>query len=75
LIVAECPTGSAAYQMGLRTGDFIQAIDGRPLKKVEDFLKAVANLKPDQKPSVSLRRNQQMMKVPLDTSAAPPSKP
>ena len=75
LIVAECPTGSAAYQMGLRNGDFIQTIDGRPLKKAEDFLRAVANLKPDQKPSVSLRRNQQTMKVPLETSAISPATP
>lgn len=65
VILAECPAGSAAYKMGLRAGDFVQSVDGRAVRNVDDFLAAAANLGSGKKPKISLRRAQQEMLIEL----------
>ena len=71
VILAECPADSAAYKMGLRSGDFIQSVDGRAVRKVGDFLGAVDNLASGKKPIVSLRRAQQAMLIELKAYPMP----
>ena len=65
VIVAEAPTESTAYKMGLRTGDFIQGVDGRAVRKVEDLLGAVGPIASGNTMKLSLRREQQPMTLEL----------
>ncbi len=65
VILAECPADSAAYKMGLRSGDFIQSVDGCDVRKVEEFLGAMGHLASGRKSTVSLRRAQQEMCIEL----------
>ena len=68
VILAECPAECAAYKMGLRRDDFIQSVDGRAIRKIEDFLGAVENLASGKNPKISLRRAQQPMTIELKAS-------
>ena len=65
VVVAKCPADSAAYQMGLRPGDFIHSVDGRAVRKVEDFFAAASNLSSGKKSKLLLRRSQQEILIEL----------
>jgi hypothetical protein len=61
VILADCPGSSAAYQMGLRAEDFVQSVDGRPVRNVEEFLQAAGRLTSGQIMKFTLRRARQDM--------------
>jgi Right handed beta helix region len=63
VILAECPAESVAYQMGLRAGDFVQSVDGRTVRNVEEFLKAAGRPVSGKNMKFSLRRMRQEMTV------------
>ncbi|MEI7947413.1 MAG: PDZ domain-containing protein [bacterium] len=65
VIVAEAPAASTAYKMGLRSGDFIQSVDGRAVQTAIEFIKAVGTVTHDTKPKVSLRREQDPLMLQL----------
>lgn len=48
-------SGSPAAQAGLQTGDVVQAVDGKPVKRTKDLLDVVDGKKPKDKVSVSLK--------------------
>lgn len=71
VVIEACPVESAAYKMGLRSGDFIQSVDGRAVRKVEDFLGAVGNLTSGKMAIVSLLRAKQAMLIELKAYPKP----
>ena len=74
VILAECPANSAAYQMGLRAGDFVQSVDGRTVRNLEEFVQAVGNLASAKSLKVSLRRARQDISVDLRAHDKEPGK-
>jgi len=64
--VAEVPAGSAAFAAGLRQGDFIQAVNGRAVRGVKEFLEAVNAVSEGANLKLEIVRNQQRML--LDTT-------
>jgi hypothetical protein len=64
--VAEAPAQSAAFAAGLRKGDFIQAVNGRAVRGVKEFLGAANAVSESAKLKLDIIRNQQRM--PIETS-------
>jgi hypothetical protein len=60
ILLVDVPANAAAFADGLRTGDFITRVNGREVKGVDDFLKAIINAA-GQKAKLELLRNQQPM--------------
>ncbi len=75
VILAECPADSAAYKMGLRAGDFVQSVDDRVVRNVEEFLGAAGRLTSDKDTKISLRRARQEMAVEMRANGKEPEKP
>jgi membrane-associated protease RseP (regulator of RpoE activity) len=59
VFVAEVPVQSAAFAAGLRRGDFIQRINSRAVRRVNDFRDAVNGVPKGQKLKLEIIRNQQ----------------
>jgi S1-C subfamily serine protease len=75
VILAECPANSAAYKLGLRAGDFVQSVDGRAVRNVEEFLKAAGRFTSGKSLKLSLRRARQDMNVEMRANGKEPEKP
>jgi hypothetical protein len=58
ILLVAVPANTAAFADGLRTGDFITRLNGREVKGVDDFLKAMTA---GQKATLYFLRNQQPM--------------
>ena len=65
VVIVEAPVGSAAYQAGLRKGDYIQNIDGKLLRTAKEFLNTAEDKSNGQKQKLSIRREQQNISVEL----------
>jgi len=65
VIVADCPSTCPAYLLGLRAGDFIKTIDGRPVRNLEDFFKATNALSSSPHRRFLLRRERKEMTVEM----------
>ena len=63
VLVAEAPSESAAFALGLRRGDFIRRVNGRAIPNPRGFLEAISSLPADAKPKFSLTRNQQPLEL------------
>ena len=48
MVVEVCSADSAAYKMGLRAGDFIQGVEGKPVRTCGEFIEVMkaAGVKP-----------------------------
>jgi hypothetical protein len=65
VIVAECPTNSAAYKMGIRPKDFIQSVDGRLVRNIEDFFAVTSANASGRKMKMKLSRALQEMTIEI----------
>ena len=64
VVVEVCPADSPAYKMGLRAGDFIQSVNGKPVQSCGDFLAAMKTV--GNKPvTITYVRNQKKQQVLL----------
>lgn len=67
VVVANVPAGSEAAKLGLRSNDFVQAINGQPVRNAEDFTAKAARNPPGQKLKLDLIRNQKKQTLELQT--------
>jgi hypothetical protein len=58
VVLADVPPGSEAANAGLHTNDFIQAVDGKPVRNVDDFLGKLRDGSAGRKMKLDLVRNQ-----------------
>ena len=63
VLVSSVTTGSAAAQGGLKAGDVITALNGRPVKSVNDVTRAVRDAKPGSVLEMRLLRDKKEMTV------------
>jgi S1-C subfamily serine protease len=59
VLVAQAPNDSAAARAGLQTGDFIEQIQGRPVKNLAEFGVVLAGVPAGQKLRLELIRSYQ----------------
>ncbi len=57
VIIAEVTPGSPADQAGLKVGDAITAVDGKPIKSGDELVSEIASRKPGTKTKLSYLRN------------------
>lgn len=62
-------SGSAAARAGVKTGDLITAIDGKPIRSVRDLSVAVAWLAADDIVQVELQRGEQVLRLEFRAEA------
>jgi S1-C subfamily serine protease len=58
VLVAQVPPASEAAQAGLRPNDFIEALDGQPIRNAEDFAAKAAKLQRGNAVKLNLVRGQ-----------------
>ena len=58
VFVAEVPEGSAAFDAGLRQGDFIQRVNDQAVRSAKEFLDAVTAAPKEQALNLKIIRNQ-----------------
>ena len=50
-----------AYRAGMKSGDIITAINGKPVKNIQDYMFRLSELKPGKTVSVEILRGEQKM--------------
>ena len=53
--------GKPAHTAGIRSGDIIQEIDGRPVKNMDDYMQRLSELEPDTTIPVKVLRNEEIL--------------
>ena len=53
--------GKPAYAAGIRSGDIIQEIDGKPVKDIEEYMERLSELKPDTTIPVKVLRGEELL--------------
>jgi S1-C subfamily serine protease len=71
ILVLRVMPNSPAAQSGLRAGDVIEQVDGRPVQDAADFQGLVEAKKPGDRLSLSLRRQGQTSQVSLQLGSLP----
>ena len=61
--------GKPAYQAGIRSGDIIQEIDGKPVKNINEYMERLSELEPDTIIPVKVLRNEEI--ITFDVHLAP----
>ena len=61
--------GKPAHQAGIRSGDIIQEIDGKPVKNINEYMERLSELEPDTIIPVKVLRNEEM--ITFDVHLAP----
>jgi Do/DeqQ family serine protease len=71
ILIARVMPNSPAFKAGLRAGDVIHNINGKPVKDAEDVQKAVEGTRVGGNIQIELRRNQQNMTLAVKPGAVP----
>ena len=53
--------GKAAHTAGIRSGDIIQEIDGKPVTNMDDYMQRLSELEPDTTVPVKVLRNEETL--------------
>ena len=53
--------GKSAHNAGIRSGDIIQEIDGKPVKNMDDYMQRLSELEPDTTIPVKVLRNEEIL--------------
>ena len=53
--------GKPAHKAGIRSGDIIQEIDGKPVKDIEEYMERLSELKPDTTIPVKVLRGEEFL--------------
>ena len=53
--------GKSAHNAGIRSGDIIQEIDGKPVKNMDDYMQRLSELEPDTTIPVKVLRNEEVL--------------
>ena len=53
--------GKPAYQAGIRSGDVIQEIDGKPVKNMDEYMQRLSELEPDTTIPVKVLRGEEII--------------
>ena len=53
--------GKPAHTAGIRSGDIIQEIDGKPVKNMDDYMQRLSELEPDTTIPVKVLRNEEIL--------------
>ena len=69
--MAEVPPESEAAHEGLRANDFIQAIDGKPVRNVDEFLNQLREASPVRSATFAVIRNQRRESLKMRRGALP----
>jgi putative serine protease PepD len=67
--------GSPAAKAGLQPGDVVTAINGMSVHSTNGFIATIANFKPGQKVTMSIRRNGSKMQVQVTLGDRPATAP
>jgi serine protease DegQ len=73
VIVRELTGGGPAGAAGIRPGDVLVSLDGRPLRTVEDLFAELRRLEPGQRVGVELVRDGQRRELTVRLAERPPS--
>ena len=71
VVVAEVPVGSEAAGLGLRGNDFLQSLDGQPLRSAEDFATRAAQVPTGRPLRLDLIRNQRKEALEFEAAGQP----
>ena len=71
VVVAEAPPESEAAHEGLRANDFIQAVDGKPVRNVAEFLNQLREASPVRNATFDVIRNQRRESLKIRRGALP----
>jgi hypothetical protein len=74
VFVAEVAKGCPAYKDGMRTGDFIEKVDGRQVRNTKEFLEAMGQVAPRQTVTFSVIREQQPTQYQVGIDEGVPTK-
>ena len=55
------PGGLDSHTAGIRSGDIIQEIDGKPVKNMDDYMQRLSELEPDTTIPVKVLRNEEIL--------------
>lgn len=69
VVVAEAPAGSEAAKAGLRSNDFIQSIEGHPVRNAADFVAWLATIQPGSTATLDVVRNQKREAIVVQPGA------
>ena len=64
--------GKPAHQAGIRSGDIIQEIDGKPVTNMNDYMQRLSELQPDTTIPVKVLRGEKI--ITFDVHLAPAKK-
>jgi putative serine protease PepD len=71
VVVVTVQSASPAAKAGVRSGDIIDAIDGRPLRGVNDLIATVSAHRPGQAVTLAVRRHGRMLTLHVVLAAQP----
>jgi hypothetical protein len=71
VVVADAPPGSEAANAGLHTNDFIQAVDGKPVRNVDDFRGKLSAPPAGRTMKLDLIRNQKEKSLRIERGGLP----
>ena len=74
-IIAGVLRGGPADRSGMRPGDILTAIDGKPVKDTTDMLNTVAGLAPGSRAKLTVLRRNQETNLEVTVGTRPPRKP
>ena len=69
VLVAQAPKGAVAFRAGLQAGDFVQRVNGRMVKNLEEFLAVIADVPAGQTFKLELIRNYQRKTIDFPPAA------